>query len=389
MGTTRIREDFRLQHIAGITLIKEGLTEKLANLSKIEGFTTLLGKFTEKMSDQGKAIAADLNKEALDTTEAEMKEEFRIHYDAALATASSELKQGKGPTAAVQKAQGQFKQSLEHAQIKEKLFQSFLSRLTAKRQIFNQEDTPHLRDAFNQHIDKTIEGHSDSLKDFQSLESVKARLQLNAEDLKRNSNASMTAQELKENQLNSGPKKEPAIGYNLDINNLRQQLKTTLANLKPGEKVNIEVTKPDRPEIEKTMTEDALRHRTPLLAILLLLYLQIFYFARIPFLMTSKKNDEQRVLKAIQDLAKKDGLIIDPKDINLNVKVIRRDGKEQTEFEGPLKEPFVAELNKTADEVRAQIFPINKPLQQAPKPSSHASRAKEEQEETKRPALIP
>ncbi|MDQ8039615.1 MAG: hypothetical protein REH83_04335 [Rickettsiella sp.] len=374
------------QHFAGITLIKEDLKEKVSKLLNIKNFIPLLDEnFTEKLTKDGKnIIAAGLNPEALSTAEEEIKNELRKQYNAALMLGESLLKQGFDPKTAVSQAQIQFKKSIENARSKETLFQSFISELAKKKQAFSEEDKTHLRDVFFQFLDNTIHKHNESLKDFQSLESVKASLKLDDENMPRNSNASMTARELNKDKLNIGPKVQTVPGYGVNIDNLRKQLKHALANLKPGEKINIEVTKPQRDELEKNIAETGLQYRNPLLAMLLLLYLHLIHFSRIPFLRINKDNDEKRVLKVLQDLAKKDGLFLDPKDLNLKISVTAKDGKKQTILEGPLSEPLANELNNTAAKVRESIFSDNKPLNnsQSLKPTpTNEVKTEEEQEE--------
>ncbi len=353
--TQQKREHFSSQHQVGIELIKEGLAEKVASLLKIKDLTSLLdNQFSEKLTNQGKAIVSNgLNEEALSATEAEIRKAFRKPYDEALAIGETELSQGTDPKIAAHKAQILFKQSLENAKIEEILFQYFLQQLASQGQTFTEQDKPHLREVFYQYMDKTAKMHSDSLNDFQSLESVKARIQLHDENSKSNSNASMTAQVLT-NNLNTGTKVEPKVGYKIDIDNLRKQLKYTLANLKPGEKINIDVTMPERADLEKRIAEIGFQYRTPLLALLLLLFIQLHML---------KKDDTTRVLKAVKDLAEKDGLRINPKDINLKMSVTGNDGRKQTVLEGPLAEPLAQELNKSIAKINAQLAPKPVPSQ--------------------------
>ncbi|MES2141550.1 MAG: hypothetical protein V4471_01505 [Pseudomonadota bacterium] len=347
--TEQKKEYFSSQHTVGIEIIKEDLNEKFSGLLKLEQLTPFLGKnLIEKLTDSGKQLlSTGLNTDALNATGTEMRKEFRKHYDEALKIGELALSQGNDPKVAAQKAQARFKQSLAQAQAEETLFQFFLKRLADQGQIFTKEDEPHLREAFRQFMDKTVEKHSDSLKDFQSLESVKARIQLNDESSKSNSNASMTAQVLTKN-LNTGPKVDPKVDYKIDIDNLRKQLKHALANLKPGEKINIGILLPNRGDIAKRIAETGFQYKASLLGLLLLLFLQLRMI---------KKDDTTRALKAVKDLAEKDGLRIDPRDINLKLSVIGDRGNNQTLLEGPLAEPLVQELNKSIAKINPQVSP--------------------------------
>ena len=361
--TEQQKEYFSSQHTVGIEIIKEDLNEKFSGLLKLEQLTPFLGKnFIEKLTDSGKRLlSTGLNTDALNATETEMRKEFRKPYDEALKTGELALNQRNDPKVAAEKAQARFKKSLAQAQAEETLFQFFLKRLADQGQIFTKEDEPHLREAFRQFMDKTVEKHSDSLKDFQSLESVKARIQLNDESSKSNSNASMTAQKLTTN-LNTSLKVDPKVDYKIDINNLRKQLKHALANLKPGEKINIDVVIPNRGDIAKKMAEIGFQYKTSLLALLLLLFIQLGMI---------KKDDVIRTLKAVKDLAKRDGLRIDPKDINLKISVTGNDGKQQSVLEGPLAEPLAQELNKS-------ITKVNTPSLSTPKRKEEEEKENEE-----------
>ncbi len=196
MATSISREGLIRQHIVGISLIKEDLAENVINLVKKEELLALFDKgLTDKLTDHGKTIfSAGLNEEGLNTVEDEIKKEFRKYYSQVLAIGESKLKEGNDQKQVAKMAQDQFRQSLATANTKEKLFQIFISQLADKGQSFTEEDKPHLRSTFFQYMDKTIEKHSDSLKDFQSLESVKAKMQLNDDTITKKPNASMTAQ---------------------------------------------------------------------------------------------------------------------------------------------------------------------------------------------------
>lgn len=340
----------QLQHTVAIELIADSLRDKTSDLIKIEDLKTVLNEdLVEKLTDNGKNIVTTgLNPDAINEIKTEIQRVLETNYLETLNRGKLALKQRNDPNQVVQNAQAYFKSSLEKTQCKKNLFAFFLEKLAGYGQLFGEEDKPLLRNAFDQYLDKTAEEYSHSLRDLKSIESVKARIQLHDKNLKSNSNGSMSAQPLTINNLNEGTKVEPVVGYKINKDNLREQLQYALSNLKPGEKICIEASRPDRDDIVKRIAETGFQYRNPLLALLLLLFIQ---------LQMIKKDDVTRTMQAVKDLAKKHDLIIDPKDINLKLSVVGADGKRQTILEGPLPEPLVQDLNQSIAKINAQRVP--------------------------------
>lgn len=339
----------QIQHTVAIELIADSLRDKTSDLIKIEDLKTFLNEDLGKLTDNGRNIVSTgLNPDAMSEIKTEIKNVFKTNYHETLNGGKLELEQRNDPKQVVQKAQAHFKRSLEQTQCKEKLFAFFLNKLAEHGQSISEEDKPHLRNAFDQYLDKTAEEYSHSLRELQSVESVKARIQLHDKNLKSNSNASMSAQKLTFNNLNKGTKVEPIIAYKINKDNLREQLQYALSNLKPGEKICIEASRPDRDDIEKRMAETGFQYRNSLVALLLLLFIQLHMI---------KKDDVTRAMQTVKDLAKENDLIIDPKDINLKLSVVGADGKRQTILEGPLPEPLVQDLKQSIAKINAQRVP--------------------------------
>lgn len=340
----------QIQHTVAIELIADSLRDKTSDLIKIEDLKTFLNEdLVEKLTDNGKNIVTTgLNPDAINEIKTEIKNVFKTNYHETLNRGKLALKQRNDPKQVVQEAQAYFKRSLEQTQCKEKLFAFFLNKLADHGQLVGEEDKPHLRNAFDQYLDKTVEEYSHSLRDLQSVESVKARIQLHDKNSKSSSSASMAAQALAINNLNKGRKVEPVVGYKINKDNLREQLQYALSNLKPGEKICIEAFRPERDDIVKRIAETGFQYRNPLLALLLLLFIQ---------LQMIKKDDVTRTMQAVKDLAKKNDLIIDAKDIHLKLNVTGADGKQQTILEGPLPEPLVQDLNQSIVKINAQHVP--------------------------------
>jgi len=339
----------QIQHTVAIELIADSLRDKTSDLIKIEDLKTFLNEDLGKLTDNGRNIVSTgLNPDAMSEIKTEIQNVFQASFDETLNQGKLALRHRDNPKQVVPNAQAYFKKSIEQAQLKQKLFAFFLNKLAEHGQSISEEDKPHLRNAFGQYLDKTVEEYSHSLSDLQSVESVKARIQLHDKNSKFNSNASMTAQGLTINNLDKGTKVEPVIGYKINKDNLREQLQYALSNLKPGEKICIEASRPDRDDIEKRMAETGFQYRNPLLALLLLLFIQLHMI---------KKDDVTRTLQAVKDLAKKNGLTIDPKDINLKLSVTGADGKQQTILEGPLPEPLVQDLNQSIVKINNQFVP--------------------------------
>jgi len=139
----------------------------------------------------------------------------------------------------------------------------------------------------------------------------------------------------------------PMPGFTVNSNKLYSQLKYTLANKKSGERINIELTVPNREENQRQIAEAGLQYRTPGLALLLSMLLLLFVHLRLVL-----KNDEQKVTDAINKLIKGDGLSIDPNDIKLKISQIGHNGKDYVIHEGDLSEPSLKQLNRSSQEIK-------------------------------------
>jgi hypothetical protein len=139
--------------------------------------------------------------------------------------------------------------------------------------------------------------------------------------------------------------------YKIDIDKLRLHIKHSLANLKPGEKLRIEVEiPPDRADILKRVAENGFQYKINLVALLLLFYIQIKMI---------NHHDETRTASAIKALIEKDHIPLRAEDIEFSIKARGNDGKMRTVLEPRPLDPAIAKwkLGKPLQSLYNILYP--------------------------------
>lgn len=218
-------------------------------------------------------------------------------------------------------------------QLKEKL-EDIKNGLLASQNVNNQSQ----KEEFGKFFDEKTKQLCDSLVNFSPsvINTEKAKLSLHQEQLKnKKTDEHLSATAFDSKSFSPDPLNPVNYDYKIDIDNLRLQIKHNLANLKPGEKLHIDVEiPPDRADILKKVAETGFQYRNPFVALLLLIFIQINMI---------KKDDQTRTLSAIADLIKKDHIPLHAENITFAIKARGHDGKLQTVLESrPLDPAIVA-----------------------------------------------
>lgn len=339
-----VKDDTLLNTI--VEQYKEQVNDKLKDTL---GFLNIFGKeFKERLSEEGKAtFGVGLNIDALTTLQKQLKKAFNKDYQEVVDLDLNELLRSNEPEITIKNAQARLAEKLQIT--KANLLTKLATRLASKGQSFNAEDQAQIDNAFKRYMDKTAEKLNESLKQFGLLNSIKLKLQVHNSNHSTSKNATLRATGLNNARSLSDIPKPPAPTPGFTINNdkLYQQLKYTIANKKSGERINIELTIPNREENQRQMAEAGLQYRNPGLALAVSLLLFLLVHLRI-FL----KNDEQRIADVLNELVKKNGLSIDPKDINLKISQIGQNGKDYVIHEGTLSELSLQQLNQSSQEIK-------------------------------------
>lgn len=192
-------------------------------------------------------------------------------------------------------------------------------------------------EALSQSLKKSTKQLCESLVDFSpsAVNTYKAKLSLYHDQLKnKKTDAHLTARVFDPESFTPDSISPMDYDYTLDIDKLYLHIKHRLAELKPGEKLNIEVEIPDRADILKKVAETGFQYKISFIALLLLLFMQLKMI---------NKDDETRTLLAIQKLIEKDKIPLHPEDITFSIKTRRAsDGKLQTILEPRPLDPNVA-----------------------------------------------
>ncbi|RDH40613.1 MAG: hypothetical protein CFE62_003035 [Candidatus Aquirickettsiella gammari] len=302
-----------------LELIQKDLAQKFSDLiddeKRFEKFSQAL---KEKLSDTEKAIYGDgLDPATVAEMNRQIKEGFKEKYELALEESIEKLKKNIDAQEIIKSAQTSLLEKLKQKKIT--LVAELIASLEANRQYFPSEDKPHLEKCLNEHLDEISQKLIATLAEIKP-ETIQVRLQLdNDNSASAEISGHITAiGNRKLNQLKIAPL---APAYKINIDDLSKRIKNSLANLKPGEKINIALSvPPDRGDSLKRITEQGLQYRSPLVALLLLIFIQLKMI---------KKDDETRVFEAIKKLAVNDGIAIDPNDIQFEVSKLDNNGKKQ------------------------------------------------------------
>jgi hypothetical protein len=305
-------------------------------------FKKFSGALKEKLSEDGKAIYGDgLDQAKINQA---IAEDFKEEYKTVLEETIEKLKRNIDAKEIVENAQNGLQEKLK--QKKSKLVEKLINLLSTNGQDFSTEDSLHLKSGLVDYLKDISQQLAVSLARVQP-EAIQARLQLHsANSAKTSGDMTVTGERTALNQLTIAPQTPSlAPAYKIDISDLSKRIKHGLADLKPGEKVNIAIDIPiDRADIEKRIAEQGLQYRIPLVALLLLIFLQ---------LQMVHKDDQTRVFKAMQKLVV-DGIAIDSKDIKLKISSIDHNGKTQIHTEELLPH-FIQQLEQIRQKFDAQL----------------------------------
>ena len=306
-----------------LELIQKDLAQKFSDLIDDEKrFEKYSQALKEKLSDTEKAIYGDgLDPATVAEMNRQIKEGFKEKYELALEESIEKLKKNIDAQEIIKSAQTSLLEKLKQKKIT--LVAELIASLEANRQYLPSEDKPHLEKCLNEHLDEISQKLIATLAEIKP-ETIQVRLQLdndNAASAEISGHITAIGNR-KLNQLKIAPLAPPlAPAYKINIDDLSKRIKNSLANLKPGEKINIALSvPPDRGDSLKRITEQGLQYRSPLVALLLLIFIQLKMI---------KKDDETRVFEAIKKLAVNDGIAIDPNDIQFEVSNLDNNGKKQ------------------------------------------------------------
>jgi hypothetical protein len=314
-------------------------------------FSQVFGKnFQAQLSETGKiAFTENLTPEALKQIKEEFDEELKKNQASILTTVTEDFRKNLDPHATVKSAQDQLTEKLE--QTKTTLRERLTTELTASGQILSPEDKEELESAVNNYIDKTGKKLNGGLEKLKSLPSHVAKLLLHQENAAAQLNATKSKdtfriKELPE-ELLTGIKPDPAIGFVLNKDNLTEQMMHTLADLKPGEKIDLAVTIPNRDAIYQRAYDISMQYRNPLLGFLLTLICYGILFLR--------NNDEKRAFEAIKKVITEKGIMLDPKKITLKISCLNNNGDKTIIREGALNSTQIEELELANTTLRTKL----------------------------------
>ncbi len=336
--------DYMTEREAGLIHIREDLLQEfpdlIADKVRLEKFNAAL---EGKLSAGGKAMYGNGLDQAL--INQCLAPDFKKEYELVLAESIEKLKEHIDTQKVIENNQTCLQEKLKSK--KSKLVGALISALSAE-QGFSAEDRQHLETCFHAYLDDISQQLGATLKRIKP-ESIQARLQLdsaNSASAKIDKHLTVIG-DRKLEQLHIAPQAAPlAPAYKINIADLSKRIKHSLANLKPGEKINIEVSLPlNREDSLKRIAEQGLQYRLPLVALLLLIFIQLRMI---------KKDDETRVYEAIKKLAVDDGIPIDPSEIKFKVSSIDNNGKTQVLAEA-LSPQFIQQLKQIRQEFDEQL----------------------------------
>lgn len=334
--------DYMTEREAGLMHIREDLLQEfpdlIADKVRLEKFNAAL---EGKLSAAGKIMYGNGLDQAL--INQYLAPDFKKEYELVLSESIEKLKEHIDAQKIVENNQTCLQEKLKSK--KSKLVAVLISALNKG---FNAEDKSHLETHFSTYLDEISQQLGATLRRIKP-ESIQARLQsdsANSASAKIDKHLAVIG-DRKLEQLHIAPQAVPlAPAYKINIADLSKRIKHSLANLKPGEKINIEVSVPlNREDSLKRIAEQGLQYRLPLVALLLLIFIQLRMI---------KKDDETRVYEAIKKLAVDDGIPIDPSEIKFKVSSIDNNGKTQVLAEA-LSPQFIQQLKQIRQEFDEQL----------------------------------
>ncbi|WP_342219706.1 hypothetical protein [Rickettsiella endosymbiont of Miltochrista miniata] len=351
------------QYEDAVTYFKKKLVDS-PNFDKKEFFKLFGKEFKDNLSEDGKNIYDVGFKEPLEATFKKFDQELKSEYLKLLDLVEKDALASFDPHATVQKAKTFLKDKLD--KLKPTLCDTLNHELTAKGQSFNEEDKEELIYVLNEYADNCGKKLNSFLEEIDGVWSKVAKLQLHINneesELKANDpDATFALKETDLDKLSTGAAPAPVTGFKVHKDNLSEQLMHTLANKKNGEKINIELTVPNRDAISRQLGEIGLQYRNPAIALLIML---IFYIATMDIdlkilgvrLAPRIRDDEGRVVNAIKKVIEEKGILINPNDITLTTKRLNNNGKPTViRKKAVLNAEQIKELQLSIDEVKKKL----------------------------------
>lgn len=369
-----------------LVTIKNSLTKSLSFDEK--NFLQLFkDNLKDNLSESGKIIYASADfKQSLKNTYKKFSDELSTEYLNLLDLAEKDALNTFDPHATVQKAQAFLQKKLN--ELNTSLYNNLNDELIAKGQNFEEEDKEELRTALKNYTDNCEKKLNKLVQEMDGIWSKVAKFQLHirneAAALKASKpDATFSIKETDLDKLSIGDAPAPVSGFKVNIDNLSEQITYSLANKKSGEKINIEVTLPDRDAILRQIGDIGFQYRSPAVALVGML---IFYLAAMIF-----NNDEKRIATSIKKVIEEKS-IINPQDITLTIKRLDNNGKPIVIKEKVALNPeqieklqlSVEEIKKNLQENHSQIQTNTKPGLNPTSPESGYNTENEEEEETKK-----
>lgn len=330
------------------------LKNDLPNFDVAE-FRQVFGKTLEdNLSSHGKSIyATGLDPDVLTGIHLDVSEKLNQDYQEILADAATELQVSFDPTAIVNNAKQQLKIKLEVS--KKLLLEKLNAELATKDQEFtNPADKKELNTAFINYLNQIGKKYETSLGRIESIGSQLAKLQLHLSNEKtefkiKNLDSSFAVNEIDLGKLSIGAAPAPVTGFRVHKDNLSEQIMHALANKKDGEKINIELTVPDRAAIFRKIGAIGLQYRNPAVALIIMLF---FYLAAMLF-----NNDEKRAVTAIKKVIEEKGIIMNPNDFTISIKHPNEENGKPTFIrqKAALNAESIKELQLSIDENKKKL----------------------------------
>jgi hypothetical protein len=325
--------------------LKTRLENNLPNLDEAEFFQVFGGKLEANLSAHGKNIYAEgLDQTVLTAIHKETSEKLNQDYKETLASAAKKFLLSFDTSKIANNAQEQFE--LKFKKSKQALLEKLTNELAAIDQKFtNPADKKELNTAFSNYLNTIGQKYKNNLNEINSIWSELAKWKLhlsNKESEAKAKNADFTLEQTDPKKLPIGIAPNPSTGYRVDVANLAERLMHIVAKQKPGEKIHIELTCPDRDGIIRQIGE--IGSRSPAVA---LVFAAAFYL-----LAMLCNNDQKKIEEAFLKVIKENGIKINPEDITFTSKQLNNSGNPiVTRKKGPLEPEHIKDLQQANQEL--------------------------------------
>ncbi|MGC1854745.1 MAG: hypothetical protein WA659_05160 [Candidatus Aquirickettsiella sp.] len=349
--------------------LKNDLENDLPSFDEAKFFQVFGRSFENNLSAHGKNIyARGLDQNVLTAIHKEVNEKLTQNYKEILANALPEMLISFDSASTAHNAQNKFELKLEES--KQALLEKLNNELAAVDQAFtNPTDKKALNTAFSNSLSTIGTKYKTNLNELDSIWSELAKWNLhlinNKESETKSKNTDFALTQTDPKKLSIGIAPNPTTGWRLDIDNLTERLMHIVANLKPGEKIHIVLTCPDREGIIRQIGEIG-GGRSPAVALAIAAF---FYF-----LAMFCNNDEERKLAALKKVIEKYGIVLNPENVTTATKQLNTNAKPiVTRKKGSLEPAQIDALQKANQELIKSLKEVN----EAPKPTHSANSSHE------------